>query len=437
MRPSLPSIGARLPELTEELAQLEALINGTDGAAALAKMRSIAGLSLRALCDEHAVNHGEDSTLEELLEPLLAKRAIPGSIAAQVRLVDEVAEEGTTQYHVDDGRRALIAFLEWQVGSRSDKKPAEPARAPIGSRRTLILVAGGAIAVGTATAIALGSRSTVEPTVTPPAMVRIAGATFEMGSREDEVRAAHAMCRQVEYRSVLKCTKERELLAFEQLRRVTISPFDLDRDEVTVAEYVEWLNRAPPPDAKLIALPCIEFTAGKFAVQSGRGRFPIVGASWTSARAYCAFRTKRLPTSAEWELAARGADRRMFPWGAAMPDCESVVYGRRDGLGCQYTGVEAAPIGSGKRDVTPDGVRDLGGNVSEWTEDAWGDRPTCDGPCVDPRVDGPATSHRVLRGGNWTGWIGWTRGAALAEIEPDAIRTFIGFRCAASVLVER
>ena len=71
---------------------------------------------------------------------------------------------------------------------------------------------------------------------------------------------------------------------------------------------------------------------------------------------------------------------------------------------------------------------DLGGNVSEWTVDAGGARPTCSGPCVDPEVtDGIG---RVVRGGNWGSYSGALRAAARFALEPTRARTDIGFRCA-------
>ncbi|MEO8701963.1 MAG: SUMF1/EgtB/PvdO family nonheme iron enzyme, partial [Kofleriaceae bacterium] len=61
--------------------------------------------------------------------------------------------------------------------------------------------------------------------------------------------------------------------------------------------------------------------------------------------------------------------------------------------------------------VTPEGVYDLGGNVSEWTAD-------------------PVGSTYVLRGGNFGSWLGWTRAAHRTTAEAAATRTNIGFRCA-------
>src|SRR6266850_99187 len=101
---------------------------------------------------------------------------------------------------------------------------------------------------------------------------------------------------------------------------------------------------------------------GRWLPDAGFEQHPAVEVSWFGARDFCAWRGRRLPTEAEWEKAARGDDRRPYPWGAAPPAPHLAVFGR------PYNATErgdARPAGAG-----PSGVEDLLGNLREWTASA-------------------------------------------------------------------
>jgi len=100
---------------------------------------------------------------------------------------------------------------------------------------------------------------------------------------------------------------------------------------------------------------------------------PVVGVSWYEAAAYCAWLTEvgraagwlatgdaiRLPTSLEWERAARGTDQRRYPWGDDAPDAERANY---DATGINHpTAVGCFPAGAAAC-----GALDMAGNVMEW-----------------------------------------------------------------------
>jgi formylglycine-generating enzyme required for sulfatase activity len=192
---------------------------------------------------------------------------------------------------------------------------------------------------------------------------------------------------------------------------VSVKAFDIDRLETTVAGYAACVTAGkcaapvPPPGKDRFC------NWGK----TERAQDPINCIDWNEARIYCEFRGKRLPTEAEWELAARGTDGRRWPWGNTPPGTRELCWHRLQGE--QGT----CPVGSFPDGASPYGVLDLAGNVSEWTADH-----LC--PYSTPDCK---TEDYVGRGGSWdysnaanvtaTGRLG---GPA------DHKRDLLGVRCA-------
>ncbi|MEM7025268.1 MAG: SUMF1/EgtB/PvdO family nonheme iron enzyme [Pseudomonadota bacterium] len=189
-----------------------------------------------------------------------------------------------------------------------------------------------------------------------------------------------------------------------------VADFAIARYPVSVAQYVAFLNdiaRHDPAEAYdhlprmrgglgvrreplfelgpdgAVALPLIDRDG-----QEWRAEQPVVSITIHDARAYAAWASYRsegpplrLPTEAEWEKAARGVDRRIFPWG-----------NRFDAGFCVMAQSSPKPpsrciIGQEPKDTSPYGVRDLGGGVRDWVE--W-----------DPD-DEPVAGRSVLRGGSY------------------------------------
>lgn len=229
-------------------------------------------------------------------------------------------------------------------------------------------------------------------------MVDIPGGRFMMG---------------VEYtntnRSRRRWRRRRVILKATGGRPVEVASFRLDKFEVTNALYGDFVRATNGPEPPFWRK--VHFTGP---------HLPVVGVTWEEARAYCAWAGKRLPTEAEWEYAARGADKgRRYPWGNARRDRNAVF-----GLSPDAGGPKA--VGRRPEGASVHGVEDLAGNVWEWVEDEFkngreGARPV--------RQNGRPL--RTLKGGSWVnGWWALASSHRTGAL-PDRRLPAYGFRCAA------
>ncbi|MBK8255927.1 MAG: SUMF1/EgtB/PvdO family nonheme iron enzyme [Polyangiaceae bacterium] len=292
------------------------------------------------------------------------------------------------------------------------------------------------------------------PAAILPGMVYLAGGTFVMGSSEAELTEA---C------TSLKggCTPEEkpQLDREKPARSVTVSAFQLDTTEVTNEKYASFLNitanlldvrddrddKYPRfvmdrelghllvdlhPDKGGIQ----KDPTGAYTVRSGRAQLPVVQVTWDGAVQYCRHLGKRLPTEAEWEHAARGPERRLFPWGNEAPRCDGVRSGREDDRACPGLPAELGEVGSSPQDVTPQGVKDLGGNAGEWVQDQfilpyYGDCGSCVNPMVEQTVP-LAEDYRIFRGGTFWSVAWLVRGSTRNRWKRTQVMDGVGFRCA-------
>jgi gamma-glutamyl hercynylcysteine S-oxide synthase len=159
-------------------------------------------------------------------------------------------------------------------------------------------------------------------------------------------------------------------------------------------------------------------------------QLPVVHVSWYEAEAYCNWSNRRLPTEAEWEVAASyapngneiSASRRYFPWGndPATHDHANLDWGT--GIG----EVDTHPNGD-----SAFGCRQMIGNVWEWTADEFAPYP---GFTIDPYKEYSKPwfgTHKVLRGGCWATSSLLIRNTWRNFYTPDRRDVWAGFRTCA------
>ncbi|MBI3890641.1 MAG: SUMF1/EgtB/PvdO family nonheme iron enzyme [Candidatus Wallbacteria bacterium] len=212
------------------------------------------------------------------------------------------------------------------------------------------------------------------------AMIRIPGGVFTMGADEDrfDEHPAH---------------------------RVSLSPYSIGKNPVTWGQYRRFCRETgwPAPELPRWPLPgapgwgqYCERSVGRRPLVTGQPFWqpgddhPVVNVCWEDAQAYCRWASGRLPTEAEWELAARGFDERKNPWGNRPTDSTLANFASRG-----TTAVGSYPLGR-----SPLGCLDMAGNVWEWCADWYGEHYYENSPSKDPQ--GPENGcARVLRGGGW------------------------------------
>jgi iron(II)-dependent oxidoreductase len=152
---------------------------------------------------------------------------------------------------------------------------------------------------------------------------------------------------------------------------------------------------------------------------------PVHHVSWYEAEAFCRWAGRRLPTEAEWELAASGPanPKQRFSWGDAPPTQNQA---NLDGLGGGVVDVAAAAEGD-----APCGCRQMIGNVWEWTASDFLPYP---GFVTDPYMEYSVPwfgSHKVLRGGCWATRARMLRNTWRNFYRPERRDVWAGFRTCA------
>lgn len=210
-------------------------------------------------------------------------------------------------------------------------------------------------------------------------------------------------------------------------RRVWLDRFEIDRNEVSLGEFLLWLSRQqrsiPAEIRKLID----HMTAVHAVPPDTLTRWPALYVTWAEASDFCRAQGKRLPTEAEWEKAARGEQGNLFPWGRTPPVAGLAMFG-------QYHVHEipiVASVESGEKGQSPYGLHHMAGNAAEWVEDWFGIDYYATMPERNPPGAGQGR-YKVVRGGSWKSAPRLLRTATRSGASPDQRAATIGFRCAKS-----
>lgn len=195
---------------------------------------------------------------------------------------------------------------------------------------------------------------------------------------------------------------------------VCISGFFIDRIEVSNAAYQVCVEAGEcRPGDRYPRRPTL-----------AEPSHPVVGVSWVDSDRYCRWAGMRLPTDAEWELAAGGTDGRRYPWGNEPHTCERAVY-------AHCAPHSTVPVDSYPEGASPYGVLHMAGNAWEWVWDWWSSGYYRRSPRQDPT--GPEVGRmRSIRGGCWNRSYVHLRVEDRDSGVVGLRNNHVGFRCACS-----
>lgn len=168
-----------------------------------------------------------------------------------------------------------------------------------------------------------------------------------------------------------------------------------------------------------------------------QGNHPVTSVSSLEAIKFCQWLSQRegkryrLPTEAEWEYAAKGAEGRVFPWGTATGQGNLANFADKNtrfmwsDFNIDDGWAETSPVGAYPLGSSPFGVEDMAGNVWEWCLDYF--EPYRAQDRVNPR--GPSHgAQRVYRGGSWKSRFGSLKTTTRGFNQPSYASNDVGFR---------
>ncbi|MAT96922.1 MAG: hypothetical protein CL608_07250 [Anaerolineaceae bacterium] len=215
---------------------------------------------------------------------------------------------------------------------------------------------------------------------------------------------------------------------------VRMDPFFIDETEVTNGQYAQCVAAGvcAPPGSSSAPIPPGYYEDPDYA------DFPVIQVSWYNAETFCDWRGGRLPSEAEWEMAA-GFDPNQsivlrYPWGDAFDgtkvnfcDASCASGGRDSSVDDGFRIV--APVGSFVDGRSPIGAYDMAGNVMEWVSD-WYDRRYYESSTDTNPLGPPEGEFKAIRGGSWLSSTDDLSVVTRSSFDPSVKRDNLGFRCA-------
>lgn len=194
----------------------------------------------------------------------------------------------------------------------------------------------------------------------------------------------------------------------QPVHTVTLQAFWIKQTEVTNAEYGRCVTAkaCTPPTNQRWSDPAF-------------ASHPVTNINWAQANQYAEWVGGRLPTEAEWEKVARGADARVYPWGQQEISDQLLNYNFVKGA--------TVPVGSYPDGASTYGALDMAGNVEEWVADWYSDSYYASSPAENPA--GPEQGiFRVVRGGSFNSTRVAVRTTARGKALPNTGFPSVGFR---------
>ncbi len=229
------------------------------------------------------------------------------------------------------------------------------------------------------------------------------------------------------------------------------SKYNISHDESAYPDTTVWVRQFNYAFNEPIAQQYFWF--------QGFNKYPVVGVTWNQAHAFCDWRTNmwkgerqkqrlytesrfRLPTEEEWEWAARGGrNESPYPWGGPYiinkKGCYLANFKPQRGNYAADGGLYTVPVDwYAANDY---GLKNMSGNVSEWTESAYFGGTYNQMADINPSVtynaqpnegkDRPYMTRKVVRGGSWRD-VAYFLQVSTRDYEfQDTAKAYIGFRC--------